>query len=605
MAESHLHALPSGYEIEGYRIERILGAGGFGITYRAEEMLIHRPVALKEYMPSSVAGRSSSSAAVLPLNAEDSEIYRWGLKRFRNEARTLVAFRHPNIVAVYRYFEANGTAYLVMALEEGMTLAAMLKQGEPLSESDIHEILDPLLDGVDEVHKAGFLHRDIKPANIVIRRDGAPVLIDFGAARLALGTKSQGSRAVLSPGYAPFEQYATAAEQGPYTDIYALGATLYACVTGQRPVEAPDRVARVPMRPAAEAGRGRFSEMFLRAIDHALEVKSEDRPQSVTEWRGELAGRAKAVAQPEPVTAPPPPRAAVSLSRRRGVRVAVMALVGLLVAAGAYGGIDYYNAERERALLAAEQERQRVADAEKERQRLDDARRAEAEKAQKSRDAEKRQRAESAAARARRVQAAALASMRLALTARQQAFTAADCGRKAAERARSGENGHYSGKLTNGNQYDGKLNAAKRADGCGVLVDTIGKRWEGNFKDGLSHGHATFIGADGTRYEGAFQNGNPEGHGVLRFSNGNEMLGALKASVYVNPYVWAETNGARYEGEFKQDRWSGYGVLRHADGRVFEGEFDDGRAHGQGVMSGADGSKTHGRWEKGEYKGLE
>src|SRR5687768_17135599 len=157
---AHLHALPTGHELEGYRIERVLGAGGFGITYKAIEAMIGRAVAIKEYLPSSVAARAVDSLTVHPLVEADSEVFRWGLKRFRNEARTLVSFRHPNIVPVYRYFEANGTAYLVMAYEDGISLGEILKKARTLSEAEILEFLYPLLSGVAEVHKAGFLHRD-------------------------------------------------------------------------------------------------------------------------------------------------------------------------------------------------------------------------------------------------------------------------------------------------------------------------------------------------------------------------------------------------------------------------------------------------------------
>jgi serine/threonine protein kinase len=276
---AHLHALPKGLELQGYRIERVLGAGGFGITYLATEAMIGRAVAIKEFLPGSIAARAADSVTVHPLVAADAETFRWGLKRFRNEARTLVSFHHPNIVQVYRFFEANGTAYLVMAYEKGASLAEVLKAQRTLAAAEISALLHPLLDGIARVHAAGFLHRDIKPANIIVREDGGPALIDFGAARQSFGEKSQSSRAIVSPGYAPFEQYTSSTEQGPWTDLYALGATLYCCVAGTRPVEAPDRVAGAPMRPAAEVARGHYEPSLLEAIDWALEVNPEDRPR--------------------------------------------------------------------------------------------------------------------------------------------------------------------------------------------------------------------------------------------------------------------------------------------------------------------------------------
>lgn len=310
MADRHLNALPQGYEIQGYRIEQELGAGGFGITYRATELLIGRDVAIKEYMPPSVALRGRDTASVHPIGPRSRDAFEWGLQRFRKEARALVNFSHPNIVAVYRFFEANGTAYLVMAFEEGMSLGAILKRHGPVTEDEVREVIEPLLDGVALVHKAGFLHRDIKPDNVIIRRiDGSPVLIDFGSARQAATGLDEISQPIVSAGYSPFEQYANSTRQGPFSDIYALGATAYACITGHRPTDATDRLAGAHMMPAMEAGKERYSPALLAAIDGALAMSIEDRPQSVEAWRDMLSGHA---APPAPL----PPEPAARPSRR-------------------------------------------------------------------------------------------------------------------------------------------------------------------------------------------------------------------------------------------------------------------------------------------------
>jgi serine/threonine protein kinase len=312
MADTHLNALPQGYEFQGYRIEQELGAGGFGITYRATELLIGRPVAVKEYLPASIAVRGRDSISVHPIGPRERVPFDLGVKRFRKEAQALVTFHHPNIVGLYRFFEANGTAYLVMAFEEGMSLGAILKRHGPITEDEIREVLDPLLDGVTLVHKSGFLHRDIKPDNVVIRRDGSPVLIDFGAARQAVGGIHEITQPVVSSGYSPFEQYANASHQGTYSDIYALGATAYACITGHRPTDATDRLAGARMMTAVEAGKGRYSETLLRAIDRALAVMAEERPQSVEEWRAMLKGEIAIAAPPaRPVESPSGTPAAV------------------------------------------------------------------------------------------------------------------------------------------------------------------------------------------------------------------------------------------------------------------------------------------------------
>jgi hypothetical protein len=228
------------------------------------------------------------------------ERYRWGLDRFIQEARTLARFDHPNIVRVHSVFEFNGTAYMVMRFEEGDNLASLLERRGTLSERDLLRILLPVLDGLELVHNAGFIHRDIKPDNIHIRADGSPVLLDFGSARHSLG-KAQTLTILVAPGYAPFEQYYSSSEnQGPWTDIYGLGATCYRAIAGIAPMDAITRSkgilgsTREVLVPARNIGSGRYSTLLLAAIDHALEFSEKNRPQTVAEWRREILGEAAA-----------------------------------------------------------------------------------------------------------------------------------------------------------------------------------------------------------------------------------------------------------------------------------------------------------------------
>jgi HAMP domain-containing protein len=280
-------ALPLGHRLHEYRVDGVLGQGGFGITYLASDVNLHAKVAIKEYLPEQFA-RRGTDVTVTPRAPEDEETYEKGLESYLVEARTLATFRHPHIVRVARFFEANNTAYMVLEYERGESLKNWWRKHAETPEAELLALLGPLLDGLAVVHEAGFLHRDIKPDNIYVRdADGSLVLLDFGAARRAADEQADASN-VVTPGYGPIEQYGMG-EQGPCTDLYAFGATLYWMVTGRKPPAAPDRmVFPDPMVPAVEAGKGRFSEAFLKAIDWALSPESADRPRDVAAFRQAL-----------------------------------------------------------------------------------------------------------------------------------------------------------------------------------------------------------------------------------------------------------------------------------------------------------------------------
>lgn len=290
MNEDFGMALPSGYQLDEYRIESVLGQGGFGITYLAIDTMLDKKVAIKEYIPSEFAYREDTMT-VRPRSPGDEENYNWGLSRFLDEAKTLARFQHPSIVQVNRFIEKNGTAYMVMEYQEGESLRELLTRRDFLpSEADLRPFLSDLLSGLMIVHRADILHRDIKPGNIYIRHsefdeDVKPVLLDFGAARQALGNVSRSVTAIVTPHYSPYEQYHTGGNQGPWTDIYAMGAVIYRLISGESPPEAPARIRNDPFRPAVEVGGERFGRHFLEAIDWALQVNEEDRPQSIEEWQ--------------------------------------------------------------------------------------------------------------------------------------------------------------------------------------------------------------------------------------------------------------------------------------------------------------------------------
>ncbi len=292
--DKHRNSLQPGYKLHWYHIIEILGQGGFGITYLAHDTNLDQQVAIKEYLPNDLSVRDHD-VSVHPMSEGHRESYEWGMERFISEARTLAKFKHANIVRVLSVFTENNTAYMVMEYEHGQPMDALLKNRKTIPEDKLKTILMPILDGLEEVHKHGFIHRDIKPPNIYIRTDGSPVLLDFGSARQSLGEQTQTLTSMVSPGYAPFEQYTSKGDkQGPWTDIYGLGATLYRAVIGVGPSDAMDRSEAIlhtdkdVFMPASRIAPENYSPAFLAAIDHALLFKMDERPQTIAAWRTEI-----------------------------------------------------------------------------------------------------------------------------------------------------------------------------------------------------------------------------------------------------------------------------------------------------------------------------
>jgi serine/threonine protein kinase len=285
--------LPAGTQLLEYEIRSVLGKpGGFGITYLAHDSHLLHEFAIKEYLPVEFAVRSPEGN-ITPRSDDDAPAFDWGMRCFINEARLLARFRHPHVVQVYRYFEDRGTAYMVLEYVRGQTLAEDLRLHPSPDQARVKAFLLPLLDGLDAVHRAGVLHRDLKPENIILRDERNPVLIDFGAARGALGVRSRSLMGVLTAGYAPIEQYSQNGKQGPWTDIYAMAAVLYRALTGGKPPDVVDRLNSDPMMPLAQLEPMDFNPKFLRAVDWGLRVQPEQRPQSVAEWRQALLGEAE------------------------------------------------------------------------------------------------------------------------------------------------------------------------------------------------------------------------------------------------------------------------------------------------------------------------
>ena len=286
-------ALPAGTRVAEFEVRGVLGSGGFGIVYLAWDHALEREVALKEYMPSTLAGRGPGLTVTLRSQAQ-ADTFALGLRSFVNEARMLARFDHPALVKVYRFWEDNGTAYMVMPRYIGRTLR-QVRAGMvvPPGEAACRRVLQALLSAVDVLHKEGVYHRDIAPDNILLGDDGAPVLLDFGAARRVIGDGAAALTSIMKPHYAPLEQYAdqSAMRQGPWTDLYALGGTIYFLITGREPVPAASRALHDDQPRLSETGSPDCSTGFLAAIDWMLSLKPVDRPQSVPMLRDVLDGR--------------------------------------------------------------------------------------------------------------------------------------------------------------------------------------------------------------------------------------------------------------------------------------------------------------------------
>jgi parallel beta-helix repeat protein len=324
ISPEHRLALPAGFQLEEYRILKVLGQGGFGITYLAEDTRLNHQVAIKELLPKDFATRSADYT-IVPLTQSDEPYLAWAKESFIGEARFLVRLNHPNIVRFFRYFELNSTAYLVMEFVPGQNFKDWMQRHRQPGERELKALLLPLLDGLEYVHQQPLLHRDISPENVMINEAGRPMLLDFGSARAALGTNPKTE--VVRRGFSPIEQYQRNSPQGPYTDLYALAGIMIQAISGEAPPDAIVRSgARDPYEPVTRRLRGRYSENFLRALDAAFAPLAKDRPQSVQRWRQLLE-----------ISSQPPKRRAWTSLFVAGVAVALL-----------IGGALYYFGERDR-----------------------------------------------------------------------------------------------------------------------------------------------------------------------------------------------------------------------------------------------------------------
>jgi len=340
--ESPLYLPPRTVLENKYLVGRVLGQGGFGITYLAWDLNLNVKLAIKEYFPQDLASRAAGHSQVSAYSGSMGSQYEYGLDKFLQEARTLAQFEgHPNIVSVRDFFKANGTAYFVMSYVEGITVKEHLANaGGVLPVDQARGILMPVMDALKEVHSVNILHRDISPDNIFINKKGQVILIDFGAARQAIGEKGRSLSIILKPGYAPEEQYRSKGVQGPWTDIYAIAATYYHLVTGKQPPEALERLVEDPLEPPSKLGAA-LNDDEEKALLKALAVRAEDRFQSIQDFQDVLMGKCTGgVTAPTPAAINQAAGAAVKTeTEKKAIPLSLIigVVAALVIGAGGYG----------------------------------------------------------------------------------------------------------------------------------------------------------------------------------------------------------------------------------------------------------------------------
>jgi len=630
MTAEHEQALPVGTRLGDYRLDAVIGHGGFGITYRAFDTQLAKFVAIKEYLPVEFALRRPDGQ-VVPRGARFADDFAWGRERFLDEARALARFRHPHIVPVLRYFEMNGTAYTVMEFEDGSSVAQLLRQsGRRFQPDEVRRLAEGLLSGLGAVHAQGFLHRDIKPSNVIVRRDGVPILIDFGAARQAMGGRTRTLTGILTPQYAPIEQYALDGKQGPWSDVYSAAAVLHHAIAGFPPPEAASRVGADPYRPLAVTQADRFDSTLLVAVDRGLAFAPEERPQTIAAWRAMFGGAVPLVEDapterlPSATSATPrlggasrvgsePVEVAVPRSARRSWFLRRLPFILAVLAAVALW--KYLPPIRERLAGAPAVETQTAmpppisvapsketpppaatpdkvtpapvptptptpapqaaSDASAQKALIDQAQRAVGE----------------ARAMLDRADEAARAARAMAGEARIVAARAARPDLENSERLT------YDG----GASYVGQIADGKR-QGLGVATLANGEFQSGDWSDDRLNGLGTVRLPDETRYTGQWRDGQSTGLGVrekpgAERAEGNFVGGRLEGFAVRRTLV--EPNVVQ-AGEFHGDMLDGPGVERVGEREKYEGGFRNGVRNGFGQFTDGDGKVRSGRWSDGK-----
>ncbi|ODT13236.1 MAG: hypothetical protein ABS35_38270 [Kaistia sp. SCN 65-12] len=643
MTAEHEQALPVGTRLGDYRLDAVIGHGGFGITYRAFDTQLAKFVAIKEYLPVEFATRRPDGQ-VVPRGSRFADDFAWGRERFLDEARALARFRHVHIVPVLRYFEANGTAYTVMEFEDGNSVAQLLRQpNRRMQPDEVRRLADGLLAGLGAVHAQGFLHRDIKPSNIIVRRDGVPILIDFGAARHAIGGRTRTLTGILTPQYAPIEQYALDGKQGAWSDIYSAAAVLHHAIAGFPPPDAASRVGTDPYRPLAVTQADRFDSSLLAAVDRGLAFAPDQRPQTVEAWRV-LFGTALPIVEDAPTERLP---GAVQAAQPNGPRLGGVSRnndellplpsagtvsteppvrrlrvgMGVTLAFVALAAVGLWNFQPQiRELVAGVPKVEPQAEQPAPIPIGQSSEAAQpvtpgptptptatpspaptptpatpqtnpASSAQKALTDQAQRAATEAQAQFERADEAAKAARAMAGEARIAAARAARPDLENSERLTYGGGASYVGQVANG-----------KRQGLGVAELGNGERQAGEWADDRLNGLGTVRLADDSRYSGQWRDGQSTGLGVrekpgAERAEGNFVAGRLEG--LATRRTLTDPNIVQ-GGEFHADLLEGPGVERVGERERYEGGFKGGKRNGYGQVTDAAGKMQSGRWADGK-----
>ena len=565
-------ALAPGRILAGrYILGRVLGQGGFGITYLAWDARDKVRVAIKEFFPDSLVMRQPDTTRVTLLTGDREENFRFGKEQFLAEAKTLAQFvDNPNIVSVYSYFEENGTAYFAMEYVEGKSLKSYLKEKEGrLSWEETVQLLVPVMDALQAVHDKGIIHRDVKPDNIFITEDGHTKLLDFGSARYSLGDRSRSLDVVLTAGYAPKEQYARHSRQGPYTDVYSLAACFYACITGIVPTESVERTEDddLPLPSARGAKLPAYAED---AILKGLSIKAENRWQTMADFKANLLSDA---AEDEDAT--------VVEDNPTDTHKTV-------------NGSNDDNSKNENVVLDREgsvTQNNSVVTTGKNKfiNRIK---------------------------KLNRPQIAGIVAAVLVICVFAGYMTIPFKATEKSIQIDGKEVGLYTGTVvagkpsgegrmeyTDGGVYDGSWKKGQRS-GQGSMSYSNKNMYTGDWMADMENGEGTMNYVNGGVYKGDWLNGERSGEGLMEYANGDVYEGnwANNGKNGKGTYYYAES-GERYEGEFKNGERNGRGTYYWPDGDWFEGEWENDKRNGQGTYHYSDGSTKTGTWESGWFIG--